>query len=501
MIADAPTSTDSANGTAPFVLALDVGTSSVRALVYDAMGRAVRGLEAHRPCEVITTPGGGVVVDPDLLFDLICECLDAIVEGVRRVQVMISAVALDTFWHSLMGIAGRRAVTPVYTWADTRSADAAQELRGRLDAEAVHQRTGTELHSSYWPAKLVWLRSADPDTFCKVEYWISIAEYLYLCLFGDLRASVSIASGTGIFNQVTCQWDAEIVDALPLKSGQLSPLTEFSDAMTGLRTPFSLRWKELADIPWYLGIGDGAANNIGSGGTGADCAVLMVGTSGAIRVVRESVPEEIPAGLWSYRLDRRRIVQGGALSAGGNVYAWAVSTLSVYDAIHLQEEIDSMPPDSHGLTVLPFLAGERSPYWNVDARSALVGMTLNTRPADMVRALLESIAYRFALVYQILEDGIPTLRRVIGSGAGLMHSPSWTQIMSDVLARPIAMSAIPEASSRGSALLVLESLGAISDVSAFEAPMSTKFEPTREDFEVYRAAIARQQDLYRRLLR
>src|SRR6516225_8444218 len=107
MIADAPTSTDSANGTAPFVLALDVGTSSVRALVYDAMGRAVRGLEAHRPCEVITTPGGGVVVDPDLLFDLICECLDAIVEGVRRVQVMISAVALDTFWHSLMGIAGR----------------------------------------------------------------------------------------------------------------------------------------------------------------------------------------------------------------------------------------------------------------------------------------------------------------------------------------------------------------------------------------------------------
>jgi gluconokinase len=309
-----------------------------------------------------------------------------------------------------------------------------------------------------------------------------------------------MASGTGIFNQQECAWDRETIAGLPIAEDQLSPVAEFSSGFRGLSPPYDARWPELAHLSWCLAIGDGAANNIGSGGTGEDRVVIMVGTSGALRVVRELDRVVVPRGLWSYRVDRRRSIQGGALSAGGNVYAWAIASLAAGSLDEVEEAVEKLLPDAHGLTVLPFLAGERSPCWNLDARSAIVGVTLDTHPADIIRALLESMSYRFGLVYDIVEREIDSVRAIIGSGAGLTQSPMWTQIMADVLGRPVMLSAVAEASSRGAALLVLESLGSISDISELPAPTGTTFAPRTENTRTYRAAMKRQQELYRRVL-
>jgi gluconokinase len=494
-------SVDASEAEDPLVLALDVGTSSVRALVYDGVARAVRGWEVHEPYEVTTTADGGVVIDPDILVRLCEDCLDSLLAAAGRQARRLTAVACDTFWHSLMGLsADGEPLTPVLTWADTRSHQAARELHGRLDGAAIRARTGSEIHSSYWPAKLVWLSGADWSTYARVRSWVSFAEYLCLRLFGELRVSISMASGTGIFDQHSCDWDLLTIDQLPIQRDQLSPVAEFSDVFRELRSRYRPRWPALARLPWYLAIGDGAANNLGSGGTRADCVVVMVGTSGALRVVREAVDFENPRGLWTYHVDRRRIIQGGALSAGGNIYAWARETLAVGDRAALEREVAAMAPDSHGLTVLPFLAGERSPDWNVDARSAIEGVTLHTTPAAIVRALLEAITYRFALVQDIVEREIPKARNIIGSGAALLNSPFWTQLLADVLERPVAMSAVPEASTRGAALLVLESLGAVEDITKAKAPVGAVFEAIRGNVTAYRAAMKRQQELYERLL-
>jgi gluconokinase len=485
----------------PLVLAVDAGTSSVRALVYDGRARSVKSWEVHQPYALTTTPDGGVHADPRLLVGLFASCVDGIRAMVTSSGREIAAVACDTFWHSVMGLGGDgEPLTPVYTWADTRSAGAAAELQKRLDRTAIHARTGVVLHSSYWPAKLRWLMQEEPVQFRSVQRWVSFAEYAYLRFFGEPRVSMSMASGTGLFDQNGCRWDAEMLEASAIHEKQLSPLADFDDVMTGLLPEWARRWPELSHVPWYLAVGDGAANNIGSGGTGDDVAVVMIGTSGALRVVRAADHVETPPGLWTYRVDRKRFVQGGALSAGGNVFAWAVKNLHVPDPDSLTSDVAAMSPDAHGLTVLPFFAGERSPDWNVDAISAVVGITLDTEPAQIVRALLEAVTYRFGLVYRILQHEIPSVSRIIGSGAGLLHSPAWMQMMTDVLGQPVTASAVPEASSRGAAMLVLESLKAVEDASTFPVPLGTLYATDADRHRVYCSAMDRQEYVYTRLL-
>ena len=485
----------------PLVLAIDVGTSSVRSFVYDVQGAMVEEWGARRRYAVHTTQDGGVEIaaEPlaELVFDCITETLSAVGNGANR----IVAVGCDTFWHSLVGVGADNAVlTPIYTWADTRSSAAADELRSSFDAEEVHQRTGAVLHSSYLPAKLKWLGTTQPELFDSVRYWMSFGEYLYLRLFGERRVSVSMASATGLFDQRACIWDDALLHAVGVDEHKLSPIAEYSQAFTGLAPPFDRRWSRLSEIPWYLPVGDGAANNIGSGGASPDWWVIMVGTSGAMRVVSESDCIRVPAGLWSYRVDGRRIIQGGALSSGGNIFAWLSSSLQVPTVAELERELSGRPPDGHGLTVLPFLAGERSPDWDSNARGAILGLTLATRPIDIVRASLEAISYRFALIEQLLRSDVTPPRGIIGSGSGLLDSPAWMQIMSDVLARPIVTSAVPEASSRGAALLALEAKGAIGNAASVEAPLGTKYAPVDAHTEIYRHAMTRQMEMYSKLV-
>jgi gluconokinase len=226
----------------------------------------------------------------------------------------------------------------------------------------------------------------------------------------------------------------------------------------------------------------------------------MVGTSGAMRVVSETDDITVPSGLWSYRVDRRRIIQGGALSSGGNIFAWLSHALQVPTVAELERELVEMAPDSHGLTVLPFLAGERSPDWDSNARGAIFGLTLATRPVDIVRASLEAIAYRFALIEALLRREAAPPHGIIGSGSGLLDSPAWMQIMSDVLSQSLITSAVPEASSRGAALLALEAEGAIQDASAVKAPLGTKYAPVASRTSTYRDAMTRQKELYKKLV-
>jgi gluconokinase len=491
-----------ADATDPLILTIDVGSSSVRASVSDGAGRAVRDWVSRRHHALETTQEGAATVDPESVARLVEECIDELVPVVARANRTVRAVSCDTFWHSLLGVASDGSpTTPVFTWADTRSVTDSHTLQAHLDMDAVRERTGAGLYANYLPAKLLWLRRTDAAAASGTRWWMSLGEYLYFRIFGERRVSISMASGSGLLDQRRCAWDGEVLEATQVEVEQLSPIAEFSDGFDGLHGPYADRWPLLRTARWFLPIGDGAANNIGSGGTNAETAVIMIGTSGAIRVVRRTSEFSVPRGLWTYRVDAERIVQGGAMSAGGNVFAWLLETLKTDGPDALDEALRAVPPDSHGLTVLPFLAGERSPGWLADARAAVVGMTLATTPPQLARATLEAVTYRFALVFALLVKEIGEVSSIIGSGAGLLHSPAWMEIMTDVLGRAITASAVEEATCRGSALLALEALGTIHDVVNLPVPLGTRYAPHPDSTDVYRRAIERQTDLYDLLLK
>ncbi len=484
----------------PLILTLDVGSSSVRALCFDGRGHAVS--RAHqRDYEPTTTPDGGVEVDPEQLLALVAEALDGLLADVRPAAQRVGAVAVSTFWHTVLGVGpDDRAGTPLYSWADTRSAHAVELLRGRLDEKAYHARTGCVLHTSYLPARLLWLRMADPGAFARVRRFMSFGEYLHLRLFGDTRCSISMASATGLFDQHAQCWDEPVLGALELSPDALAPLADLDAPFGGLRGEFARRWPALARVPWLPALGDGACSNVGAGCIAPDRAALMVGTSGAMRVAWATETVTVPRGLWCYRVDRRRVLLGGALSNGGNLYAWLRDVLALGDPDEIEREVATMTPDAHGLTLLPFLAGERSPGWVATARAAIAGLSLATRPIDIVRAALETVAYRFALIYGPLREACPGAGEVVATGGALAASPAWTQIMADVLGVPIRPSSEREASSRGAALLGLEALGVLPSIDAAPAGLDPPVLPDPGRHARYRAGLARHRHLYDALI-
>jgi gluconokinase len=457
------------------LLVLDVGSSSVRSSLWD--GGEPLGEAAQLEYRPRTAPDGTVEIDPEELLGLVAQAIDAALERGGDVE----GVAMSTMWHCLIGLnAGGAPVTPVYSWADRRAAAAAALLREQLDEHAIHARTGCRLHSSYWPARLAWLGADSAHT------WVSPGEYVQRRLLGRAPAGTSMASGTGLFDQREQRWDPELLELLGL-DGRLPEVDD--EPVAGLRGEWARRWPALRDVPWWPAMGDGACSNVGSGCTTADRAALMVGTSGALRVCWEAADCEIPDDLWCYRADPRRVVMGGSLSDGGSVVAWLARLTRLPDDLEDAEAaVAAMAPDTHGLTLLPLLSGERGPNWADTASGTITGLSPATDPVTLLRATLEAVALRFRLIDAKLTAALPGERQVIATGGAMVASPAWRQIIADALGRPLTLSAVEEGSSRGAALLAQ---GRLED-----APLGDTVEPDPEATAAYERALERQSALY-----
>ena len=465
----------------------------MRAELYDDAGDEIEGTEVKLDYEFEYTPDGGAVKDADELLDLVISAVDGVLSEAG--ETPITGVAMSTFWHSVIGLDhDGRPTTPILTWADRRAAECVPALRERLDERATHRRTGCVPHSSYWPAKLLWTSHAMPEAFEKTENWVSPADYFYARFFGEpYQVGTSMASGTGLFDQNRRRWDRETLEAVPAEEAQLSAISD--EPRRGLAGEWAERWPALRETPWVPAAGDGACSNVGSGCTGSDRLALMVGTSGAMRVLWKAESVEIPDGPWCYRADAERYVMGGALSDGGNLIEWLRNTLWLPDPEKIEELLSEMEPDAHGLTFLPLFAGERGPGWADLANGTVSGLSMSSKPVEILRAAMEAVAFRFAIIAEMLETASPGEKEVIASGGGLHHWPTWTRIMADTLGKPVTLSGVKEASSRGAALIALEALGG-PEIEASETPLGETFEPDPARHEVYMSALDRQRRLY-----
>jgi gluconokinase len=415
------------------IVALDVGSSSVRAVAYGEDGVAEPG-DAHL---------GYGSYDADLLVDACKAVLAQVGDG--------DALAISCFWHSLLPLDEHdRPLSPVLTWRATAGEPPA------LDAAAYHARTGCFLHPAYWPAKLAGLEAAR---------YVSFGDYLLLKLAGEVRTSVSMASGTGVYDPNRLVWDEETLAAVGVDRARLPPVSD---------EPVAGVWPAL---------GDGACSNVGAGCTRRGRAAVMVGTSAAARVVYEAQSAEPRPGLFLYRLDERRFCEGGALSDGGNLHAWLVRTLRD----HGIDDLADREPAAHGLVFLPFLGGERSLGWDPRRRGLIHGLSFATTGTDIAQAALEGVAYRLVAVL----DAVGELDSVVATGGGLLANPGWLQVLADALGRPVEVSGAAEGSARGAATTALERLG----LPVPEAPVERVVEPRLDRHEIHLEAMAEQRRL------
>ncbi len=483
----------------PFVLTLDVGTSSVRLLCFDAGARQVNGVEARRSIAVHSDLQGSAEIDVDELFGLCVAVIDEVVALLGPSVNRVAAVAIDTMATTMVGLdAEGRAVGPLRTYADTQSDASAVWLRSMYAEQEVHRRTGCMLRPNYWPARLHWLQHRCAHEWRAAARWVTFGEYIDWQLFGVNRVSLSAAAWTGLLHVATLSWDTTWQGVLALSADQLGTLVDVDAGHIGLLPEWAHRWPHLATVPWYPAIGDGAAANVGSGCVDVRQVALTIGTTGAVRVAMPGRPEP-PFGLWSYRIDRHTALVGGAMSEGGNVYQWVTETLQMpAHGADLERLLAAYAPDSHGLTVLPLWAGERSPGWAGDAQATIHGLRLHTAPVDILRAALESVALRVAAMMAALPTHAE--QRVVASGGALLHSPAWMQMCADALGRTVYASPIGEATARGVALLALRSLGVIATLDALPTPLTQAFHPNPDAHRCYQQAMHRQKALYDRMV-
>jgi gluconokinase len=443
------------------VLALDLGTSSVRAALFDARGRRIDDTTTQRAYPLLTSGDGRAELDPETVLAALLECIAGTLAareadaGLRRRP--IAAVGGSCFWHSLIGIdGGGRPVTPIITWADSRCRDDAAALRRRLDERAVHARTGCMLRPSFWPAKLAHLRRTAPGAWKRARWWLSPAEWLWLRLTGSAVMGHSMASATGCYATAGRTWDARLLRALHLDADRLPTI---ADAPLLPVEGLAARFPALAGARWFPALGDGAASNLGAGATGPGAAAINFGTSGAVRIVRADAAArpQAPFGLFCYRIDAARHLVGGAISNAGGLRAWCLQHLRLPDEAELERLLARRPGPAPGLAVLPFWMAERAPTWRDDLSGSITGITQATGAVDLLHAITEATYQRLATILARIPGDTRRLRVVVGGG--IQKSPSAFQRLADVTGRTLVACDDPETSLRGAAVFALEGLG------------------------------------------
>jgi gluconokinase len=485
----------------PVILALDIGTSSTRSAIYDAKGRRVLATTAQFDYPLISGADGRAELNPADIDRAVMAAFEKTLKAWRKLgkSSSIAGIGVSCFWHSLLGLdASGKPMTPIYTWADSRCRKKALALRDTPGEKRIHAQTGCMARTSFWPAKLLWLRRTQPRLFRKVARWVSPAEWIQKRWCGEATASLSMASGTGLLDGRTLRWHGDLLRRCGLASAHFNPV---SDSATKLSATVVRRFPELFATQWFPAIGDGAASNLGSHAVRPGIAAINVGTSAALRVVVDvqSAGRKplAPFGLFGYRIDGRRRLVGGAVSNAGNLRAWALRELKLpADPVEIEKLLTRRSIPVENLTLLPFWIAERAPTWPEEIHSAVVGITQATTALDLLQALQEATYHRLAQIAGEVEKAAGRKLAFIVSG-GIQKSPSALQRLANVLGRRVYASSEPEASLRGAACFALEQLG----MKTEEPKLGKAILPQLRSSRAYTAARQRQIELEKQMQR
>jgi gluconokinase len=430
------------------VFAIDLGTTTLKAAVWGADGRLVRGTEVATGTPLASDGLGAATIDPERLRVAVIETID---RSMATSAGRLAAWGWSTFWHSLVGVDSKgECVTPVFTWADTRAAEVGRALGSEWDVAEAHRRTGCMPGAIYWPAKLRWVREAFPVPCGRVWRWMSAAEWLQGTFCGEWRCGIGMACATGLMDQARGDWDPAALTVSGWNARHFNPI---SDTPLRLAPPWARRWPRLTGIPITPAIGDGAAGTLGSGADSAETLAINLGTSAAVRRMVDASEPRAPFGLFDYRIDVRRRLVGAAISNAGNVLAWMAALLNL-DTADALRDLTGPGSGGDGVICVPDWLQERAPdsvrgLW---PGGILAGIRPGTSRQQLFDAACASVLRRVAAVVHRVD---PAEKATPILSGGLARWPCIARFLADMAGRPVEVSAEPEASLRGAAILAL----------------------------------------------
>ena len=476
------------------VIGIDIGTSSAKAVLYDRTGAVLAHHAEEYP--LLTPVPGAAEQDPDQIVRAVIASIAAVVA--QAAGRPIACVSFSAAMHSVIAIdAAGKALTPCITWADTRAAAFADRIRA-IGGGAVYRRTGTPIHPMSPLAKLAWLHGTAPDLFGSAARFIGIKEYVFHTFFGEYVVDHSIASATGLFDITTLRWDRDALALAGITESNLSEPVPTTHVMQGLKPDVARATGLGVRTPFVIGASDGVLANLGVGAIEPGSVAVTIGTSGAIRTPVTAPVTEPRGRLFCYVLAPGIWIVGGAVNNGGMMLRWLRDELGLvevgtakspsddaYDFLTQLAERGGV--GAGGLLFHPYLAGERAPLWNADARGSFFGLAVHHRKEHIVRAVLEGVIFNLQMVMKIMEETGVRAQRILASG-GFARSLLWRQIMADIFEREVVVGKSTEASCLGAAVLGMYALKAIPSLNAAldMAGPSERIQPNPANAEKYR---------------
>jgi xylulokinase len=464
---------------------LDVGTSGVKGIAIGADGSVLARAEAGYP--LATPRPGWAEQDPEDWW----RAASAVLERLSTEAGPPAGLGLSGQMHGLVALDSAGGVLrPAILWNDQRTAAECAEIEAAIGLERLIALTGNRALPGFTAPKLLWLRRHEPDLYRRIARICLPKDYVRLRLCGEHATDVADASGTLLLDVAARHWSDDVLDALDLDPAWLPRLLE-SPAVSGHTTD---------GVPVAAGAGDQAAGAVGVGVDRPGPLSVVLGTSGVVFAALDRFAADARARVHAFchAVPGAWHAMGVMLSAAGSL-RWLRDTIAPgngFDA--LTADAAAWPAGTEGLTFLPYLAGERTPHPDPEARGAFAGLSLRHDRGALVRAVLEGVAFGLRDGLDLVAElgGPPAVGRVSGGGA---RSDLWLQVIASVLELPLERVAVDEGAAFGAALLGGVAAGVWSGVPAAVAAtvrVSGRIEPVDEWVEAYRHARPRYTALY-----
>ena len=431
-------------------IGLDVGTTAVKALAVNEHGAVLARAEAGYP---LSTPRPGwAEQDPGDWWRATEQALAAL--GVDDV----AGIGLSGQMHGLVALDSAGAVIrPAILWNDGRTAAECAEIEERIGLDELIARTGNRALPGFTAPKLLWLRRHEPDSYRRIARIALPKDYVRLRLCGEHAIDVADASGTLLLDVARRRWSEHVLEALELDPAWLPPVLE-SPAVSGVTAD---------GVPVAAGAGDQAAGALGVGVDRPGPLSIALGTSGVVFAALPgfAADERARVHAFCHAVPNGWHAMGVMLSAAGSLRWLRDVAAPGVDFGDLVGEAEGWAAGAEGLTFLPYLAGERTPHADPDARGSFTGLSLRHDRGALVRAVLEGVAYGLRDSLDLLRElGVAAERaRVSGGGA---RSELWLRIIASVLELPLERPVVEEGAAYGAALLGGVAGGVWPDVEA-----------------------------------
>ncbi|MCD7035040.1 gluconokinase [Metabacillus sp. GX 13764] len=483
--------------TQKYAIGVDIGTTSTKSVLFKTDGTVLskHGVEypLHSP-----TPETAEQ-DPDQIFRAVVETIRETIKTADIQSADIICVSFSSAMHSVIAVdESGMPLTQCITWADNRSAEWTKKIKEEMNGHEIYLRTGTPIHPMSPLSKLLWLKNEKSDIFEKTHKFISIKEYIFHKLFGEFVIDYSIASATGMFNLKNLAWDEEALTVAGVTEDKLSTPVPTTHSLQGLKEEYAKEMNLPPETPFVTGASDGVLSNLGVNAIGKGEVAVTIGTSGAIRAVTDKPVTDPKGRIFCYALTENHWVIGGPVNNGGMIFRWAKEELGASeveaakrlgrDPYEILTEIASkVKAGSDGLLFHPYMAGERAPLWDSNARGSFFGLGLHHRKEHLIRAVLEGVIFNLYTVLLALKELIGEPKKIQATG-GFARSPLWRQMMADIFHQDISVPESFESSCLGAVILGLYGLGEVDSLNVVSDMVGAthKHKPHEKTVEIYK---------------